>query len=89
MDNLSKQHAIVIDNFCVCKRNVEFVDHLLLHCKVACVLWNFILVALGYLGLCLVEYLTCLLVGRLLVALGVLLCVIQCLLASCSVFKGK
>jgi hypothetical protein len=40
MDNIRKRHVIVIDRCCMCKRNVEFVDHLLLHCEVACALWN-------------------------------------------------
>jgi hypothetical protein len=31
----------VIDRCCMCKKNEESVDHLLLlHCEVACVLWN-------------------------------------------------
>jgi hypothetical protein len=38
MDNLRKQHVIVVDRCCMCKRNEEFIYHLLLHCKVACTL---------------------------------------------------
>jgi hypothetical protein len=30
----------VIDKCCMCKKNGESVDHLLLHCDAACVLWN-------------------------------------------------
>jgi hypothetical protein len=40
LDNLRKMRAIVIDRCCMCKKNEEFVYHLLLHCNVACVLWN-------------------------------------------------
>jgi len=38
LDNLKKRR--VIDRCCMCKKNGESVDHLLLHCEVACVLWN-------------------------------------------------
>jgi hypothetical protein len=55
MDNLRKRHVIVIDRCCMCKRNEESVDHILLHCAIACALWKFFLVALGCLGLCLTE----------------------------------
>jgi hypothetical protein len=40
MDNLWKRHVIVVDWCCMCKKNGEFVDHLLLHCEVACAIWN-------------------------------------------------
>jgi hypothetical protein len=30
----------VIDRCCMCKKNWESEDHLLLHCEVACILWN-------------------------------------------------
>jgi hypothetical protein len=30
----------VIDRYCMCKKNGESVDHLLLHCDAACILWN-------------------------------------------------
>jgi len=35
MDNLRKMHVILVDRCCMCKRNGESVDHLLLHCDVA------------------------------------------------------
>jgi hypothetical protein len=40
LDNLRKRHVIMIDRCCLCKINRESVDHLRLHCKVACALWN-------------------------------------------------
>jgi hypothetical protein len=40
VDNLKKRRVIVIDRCCMCKKNGEFVDHLLLHCDAACILWN-------------------------------------------------
>lgn len=34
MDNLQKQHIILVDRWCMCKRNIESIGHLLLHCEV-------------------------------------------------------
>jgi hypothetical protein len=39
MDNLWKWRVIVVAKCCMCKRNEESVDHLL-HCEVACAIWN-------------------------------------------------
>jgi hypothetical protein len=39
-DNLRKRHVIVINYCCMCKKIEETVDHLLLHCDVASVVWN-------------------------------------------------
>jgi hypothetical protein len=39
-DNLRKRRVIVINRCCMCKKTEETVDHLLLHCDVASVLWN-------------------------------------------------
>jgi hypothetical protein len=41
MHNLWKWHIVVVDRCGVCKRNWEFVDHFLLHCEVACAIWNY------------------------------------------------
>jgi hypothetical protein len=40
MDNLRKRHIIIVDRCCLCKRDGESVDHLLLHCDVASAMWN-------------------------------------------------
>jgi len=39
LDNLRKRHVIVINRCCMCKKTEESVDHLLLHCDVAFVVW--------------------------------------------------
>jgi hypothetical protein len=40
MDNLTRQHVIVMVICCMCKRNGESVDHFLLHCNVAYAIWS-------------------------------------------------
>jgi hypothetical protein len=40
VDNLRKRHLIIVDRCCLCKRDGESVDHILLHCDVASALWN-------------------------------------------------
>jgi hypothetical protein len=42
LDNLRKRGLIVIDWCWMCKRSGESINHLLLHCEVACTLWNVI-----------------------------------------------
>jgi hypothetical protein len=39
LDNLRKQHVIMINKCYMCKKTKKFVDHLL-HCDVASALWN-------------------------------------------------
>jgi hypothetical protein len=39
-DNLRKKNMVVINRCGLCKRDEETVDHLLLHCKCAQLLWN-------------------------------------------------
>jgi hypothetical protein len=51
MHNLRKQHLIVVDRCRMSKRNRELVDHILLMCEVACVLWDVSSVDLSCLGL--------------------------------------
>jgi hypothetical protein len=40
MDNLRKQHVVVVEWCCMYKMNGESVDHLLLHCEIDSALWN-------------------------------------------------
>jgi hypothetical protein len=40
MDSLCKRHDIVVDWCCLCKRNEESMNHLLLYCEVACAIWK-------------------------------------------------
>jgi hypothetical protein len=58
----------------MCKRNEEFVDHLLLHCNVASLCGVHSLVDLGCLGLCLEVLSTYLLVRGPLEGWGLLQC---------------
>jgi hypothetical protein len=46
-DNLRKRNVIIIEWCCMCKKNGESIDHLLLHCKVAHDLWSYILILFG------------------------------------------
>jgi hypothetical protein len=45
--NLRKQYSIVIGWCIMCRRKEESVGHLLLHCEVACTLWNAFLSCFG------------------------------------------
>ena len=41
IDNLRKRKVVmVVDWYCMCKRNRETIKHLLIHCPVAQELWN-------------------------------------------------
>jgi hypothetical protein len=46
-NNLRNKHDIVVDWCCMCKRDMESIDHLLLHCEVGCALWNAIFSSFG------------------------------------------
>ena len=63
IDNLRKQWVLIIDWYCMCKSNGEFVNHLLLHCPTALELWNLIFTLFGTYRWCLGEWLIYLLVG--------------------------
>jgi hypothetical protein len=47
LDNLKKRHVILVDRCCICKRNEELVDHLLLHYDVAYALWSALFTRFG------------------------------------------
>ena len=49
IDNLRKRNLIVINRCCLCKLDGETIDHLLLHCEIACFLVGGWEVALGVL----------------------------------------
>jgi hypothetical protein len=40
IDNLRKQHIMVVKWCCLCKKSGKSIDQLLLHCEVARELWN-------------------------------------------------
>ena len=42
INNLWKRRILVLDWCCMCKRCVESVDHLLLHCPIAYKLWSMV-----------------------------------------------
>jgi hypothetical protein len=46
-DNLHKKNVVVIEWCCMCKKNGESIDHLLLHCEVAHDLWSYVLALFG------------------------------------------
>jgi len=46
-DNLRKRNVVVIEWCFMCKKNGESIDHLLLHCEIACDLWSYILILFG------------------------------------------
>jgi hypothetical protein len=41
-DNLRRRRVIILDWCCLCKADGKSVNHLLLHCPVACDLWNLV-----------------------------------------------
>jgi hypothetical protein len=48
-DNLPKRNIVVVEWCCMCKKNGETVDHLLLHCETASALWHTIFSQFGLL----------------------------------------
>jgi hypothetical protein len=46
-DSLHRQVILIIDWCCMCKCKSESVDHLLLHCPIACELWDFLFCLVG------------------------------------------
>ena len=47
VDNIWKQEILILDCYCMCKRNGELVDHLLIHCALASDLWFMIFILFG------------------------------------------
>jgi hypothetical protein len=47
VDNLYERHDVIVDRYCLYKRNMESVDHLLLHCDVASALCNSLFTRFG------------------------------------------
>jgi hypothetical protein len=62
LNNLRKLHTLVVDWSCICKKIRETIDHLLLYCKLASALWNFIFGLFGIewvMSLRVVDHLAC------------------------------
>ena len=47
IDNLRRQHVIVLDWCCMCKESGESISHLFLHCSAAREIWSFIFSIFG------------------------------------------
>ena len=47
IDNLRKWTILILDWCCMCKRNGESVDHLLIHCPLAFDLWCMVFTLFG------------------------------------------
>jgi hypothetical protein len=47
VDNLRKRNIIIVDRCCLCKRDGETVDHLILYCDVASTLWIHVFTRFG------------------------------------------
>ena len=47
IDNLRKRQILILDWCCMCKRNGESVDHLLIHCPIAFDLWSMVFTLFG------------------------------------------
>ena len=47
IDNLRKWQILILDWCCMCKRNGESVDHLLIHCPIAFDLWSMVFTLFG------------------------------------------
>jgi hypothetical protein len=46
-DNLRKRNIVVVEWCCMCKKNGESVDHLLIHCEMATYLWHYVFALFG------------------------------------------
>jgi hypothetical protein len=48
LDNLCKRGIIVVELCCMCKQSGKSINHLLLHCEVARVLWSVLVSVLAW-----------------------------------------
>jgi exonuclease III len=46
-DNLRKRSIVIVEWCCMCKKNGESVDHLLIHCEVATRIWHYMFTLFG------------------------------------------
>jgi hypothetical protein len=47
LDNLRKRNIMVVEWCCICKKSMESIDYLLIHCEVTKELWSSILNLFG------------------------------------------
>ena len=47
IDNLRKRQILILDWCCMCKRNMESVDHHLTHCSIAFDVWSMVFTLFG------------------------------------------
>jgi len=46
-DKLRKMNVVVTEWCCMCNKSGESIEHLLLHCEVACDLWSYVFTLFG------------------------------------------
>jgi hypothetical protein len=46
-DNLHRRNIVMVEWCSMCKKSVESIDHLLLHCDVAWDIWSYFLILCG------------------------------------------
>ena len=63
-DNLHKRRVLVLDWCYMCKKCGESVDHLLLHCTIACEMWSLVFCLFGIHWVMPQKVLSCLSLGK-------------------------